>query len=63
MIRRLKALDNQALASPEPVEVAAAEDEVPTLGELALGAQCQDPVHPEGPAVMAAVYPHKDLVQ
>ena len=55
MMRRLEALDNQAPASPEPAEVAAAEDEVPTRKEHALGAQCQDPVRPEGPAVVAAV--------
>ena len=55
MMRRLEALDNQAPASPEPAEVAAAEDEAPALGEPALGAQRQDPVRPEGPAVVAAV--------
>ena len=55
IMRRLEALDNQAPASPEPAEVAAAKDEAPALGEPALGAQRQDPVHPEGPAVLAAV--------
>ena len=53
--RRLEALDNKAPASPEPTEVAAAEDEAPAPGEPALGAQRQDPVRPEGPAVVATV--------
>ena len=34
MIRRLEALDNQAPVSPQPAEVAAAEDEAPALGSL-----------------------------
>ena len=55
MMRRLEALDNQAPASPEPAEVVAAEDEAPAPGEPELGAQRQDPVRPEGPAVVAAV--------
>ena len=54
MIRRLEALDNQAPASLEPAEVTAAEDEAPAPREPALGAQCQDPVHLEGPAVIGS---------
>ena len=38
MMRRLEALDNQALASPELADVAVAEDEAPVLGEPTLGA-------------------------
>ena len=55
MMRRLEALNNQAPASPELAEVAAAEDEAPALGEPALGAQRQDLVRPKGPAVVATV--------
>ena len=38
MMQRLEALNNQAPTSPEPVDVAAIEDEAPTLGEPALRA-------------------------
>ena len=44
MMRRLEALDNQALASPELADVATAKDKVPAPGEPALRAQRQDSV-------------------
>ena len=55
MMRRLEVLENQAPASPKPVEVAAVEDEAPAPGEPTLGAQRQDSVRPEGPKVVAAM--------
>ena len=55
MMRRLEALDNQAPASPEPADVVATKDEAPSFREPALGAQRQDPVRPEGPAVMSTM--------
>ena len=36
MIQRLDALNNQAPASPKPIEVTTAEDEAPALGDPAL---------------------------
>ena len=55
MMQRLEALKNQAPASPEPTDVAAVEEEALALGEPVLWAQCQDPVRPEGPVVVAVV--------
>ena len=55
MMQRFDTLNNQAPTSPKPTDVATTEKEAPAPREPALGAQRQDLVCPEGPAVVAVV--------
>ena len=54
MMQRLEALANPTPATPEPVDTAAAEEEVLAPGEPAQQAQHQEPVRPDRLAVVAA---------
>ena len=53
MIQRLEALANPTLATPEPADIAAVEEEVLALREPAQQAQRQESVRPNRPTVVA----------